>query len=126
MRFWSQAGPTPAVVLDQAVRFSGGIPALVETMGEWLARDGWPANAEGWWRALGSLGEDLKAAVQVALASPDLAERFFILSDGRPRAEEPRDMTLLLSGLIRRVRTVGAPRVQIRAQALAALAEPIE
>ncbi len=124
--FVTRAGKIPSNALAEAVAFSGGIPSLVEEMAGKLATDGWPSHIEGWWKMLGPLAEDLRAAVQVALASPDLAERFFTLRDGRARAEEPRDQTLLLSGLIRRARTVGAARVQIRAACLAMLAEPVE
>lgn len=122
-RLYAIAGTLPADVMLEAVQFSGGVPAIVDTMATSLAAGIWPTRAQGWWATLGILEDDLRAAVQVALASPDLAERFFVLRDGRIRAEEPRDRTLLLSGLIRRVRSPGVARVQMRAPAFASLAE---
>jgi hypothetical protein len=119
----SAAGKLPNELLAYAVRFTGGVPALVHSIGKSLLNH-WPSSSAEWWEALGPAGEDLKAAVEVALASPDLAERVFILRDGRPRAMEQRDRSLLLAGLLRRLHHHGPPRVQLRAHAIAMLASP--
>lgn len=118
-----RAGLLPPDLLSYAVRFTGGVPALVEAVAAGLAVH-WPKTQSGWWASLGPLGEDLKAAIEVSLASPDLAERLFMLRDGRQRAMEARDQSLLLSGLLRQARAAGPARVQLRAQALAFLAAP--
>ena len=125
-RLQQRSGTAPQELIRSAARFSGGIPSLVDVIADSLRQNRWPTSRGGWIEVLGEFTDELKAAVQVALASTDLADRLHRLEDGRQWAMEPGDRTLLLSGLLRRMRAGGAPRVQIRAPALAQMAGVLE
>lgn len=119
-----QLGARDPAQVEWAARFSGGVPAIVQALAHGVARaDDLPRSPTELLRAVGSVGDELRGAVQSALTLPDTAERLHSLLDGEPRFEEPDvDEPLLLSGVIRRVRRVGGPHVALRSPAIASVA----
>lgn len=115
-------GNVPVPALQRPVRFTGGVPALVDAIGEGASRTGEvPRHSLDMLRAMGPVADELRVAVATALTSPPVAERFYALCDGEPHPLDPSpDETLLLSGLARRA-TLGG-HVELRAPAIAALA----
>ena len=116
-------GLVDPAVLDRAVRFSGGVPSLVEALGAGaLERGELPRQPGELLRCMGPTAEDLRGAVEMALTSSGTADRFHMLLDGEARTEDPdMDRSLLMAGLVRRVRVTGAPQVMLRSPALAAI-----
>ncbi len=114
-----------AGAVARAVRFSGGVPAIVQALARGEASGGrFPASPTQYLRAMGPLAEDLRGAVEIALLSPASAERLHDLRDGRPRRQEVEvDRGLLMSGLLRPVRQIGGPHVALRSPALAGATE---
>ncbi len=116
----AHVGEIPPLLLERAARFSGGVPALVEALGQGVGSSAFPSLPEELLRAMGSVGEDLRASVQAALTNPDAADRLYQLMPGEPLEEEPAiDRELLMAGLLRRTRGVGEARVELRTAAIA-------
>ena len=116
-----QVGAIPPRLLERAARFSGGVPALVEALGEGAAHGVFPALPEDMLRAMGPVAEELRGAVQSALTSPELTERLYQFLPGEPLVEEPHvDRGLLMAGLLRRSRALGEPKVELRTPAIVA------
>lgn len=116
-----QVGAIPPRVLQKAARFSGGVPALVDALGTGAANGAFPSLPEDMLRAMGPVGDDLRAAVQSVMTSPDVAERLYQLLPGEPLLEEPTlDRQLMMAGLLRRARTTGEVRVELRTPAVTA------
>jgi hypothetical protein len=117
------AGPVAPEALARAVRFTGGVPALVNavTAGV-LQHGGIPRDDRELLGFMGGHVTDLRDAVGLALTVPAHAERLHLLLDGAPRTEEPAlDGPLRTAGLVRGVRAPGPAQVQLRAPAIAAL-----
>jgi hypothetical protein len=113
-------GAIPPRLLEKAARFSGGVPALVNALGEGAGREAFPSLPEDMLRAMGPVADDLRASLQHALTNPDAAERLYQLMPGEPLVEEPAiDRELLMAGLLRRARGIGVPRVELRTPAIA-------
>ncbi|GDX79340.1 hypothetical protein LBMAG42_11510 [Deltaproteobacteria bacterium] len=116
-----QVGAIPPRLLEKAARFSGGVPALVDALGHGTGRGAFPSLPEDMLRTMGPVGEELRAAVQSALTSPEVAERLYELMLGEPLVEEPSvDRDLMMAGLLRRTRELGEPKVELRTPAIAA------
>lgn len=115
-------GAIPPRLLEKAAQFSGGVPDIVRALGEGVADGVFPSQPEDMLRMMGPVTEDLRQAVQGAMATPDTADRLMHLMLGEPLIEEPMvDRGLLMAGLLRRTRGVGEPRVELRSAAFAAL-----
>lgn len=115
-------GAIPPRLLERAAQFSGGVPAIVKALGEGAGNGAFPAQPEDMLRAMGPVADELRFAMQSAMAEPDAAERLYQLMLGEPLIEEPSlDRGLLMAGLLRRSRLVGESRVELRSAALAAL-----
>lgn len=119
-----RTGPLDGESLDRAVQFTGGVPALVDALAHGAAEAGvLPGTPNGLLRCMGTVGDELRAVVSMAMAHNDTADRLHELLDGEARLEEPDlDRTLLMSGLVRRIRSGGFPRVALRSPAIAAVA----
>lgn len=119
-----RTGPMDGSTLDRAVQFTGGVPALVDALAAGAAEGGTlPGSPNGLLRCMGPVGEELRAAVSMAMTQTETSERLHELFDGEAHLEEPDlDRTLLMSGLVRRVRSAGFPRVALRSPAIAAVA----
>ncbi len=116
-----QVGAIPPRILQKAARFSGGVPALVEALGQGAGPGVFPSMPEDMLRAMGPVGDDLRAAVQSVMTSPEAAERLYELLPGEPLVEEPMvDRELMMAGLLRRARTPGEVRVELRTPAVLA------
>jgi hypothetical protein len=117
-----QVGAIPPRLLERAARFSGGVPAVVAALGRGAGDGVFPGQPEEMIRAMGPLADELRGAMHNAMTDPDVTERLHALMRGEPLVEEPSvDRTLLMSGLSRRTRSVGASMVELRSPALAAL-----
>jgi hypothetical protein len=108
--------------VTRAARFSGGVPALVQALASGVrAADQPPSSPAALLRALGSVGDELRGALQGVLTMPDAAERLHTLLDGDLHPEDPAlDAELILAGVVRRVKRPGAPQVTLRSPAFAA------
>lgn len=116
-------GPVRAEALARLARFTGGVPALVDAVAAGVvARGGVPRHEGELLASMGDVLADLRAAVSMALTVPANADRLLALLDGTPHPEDPSvDGALRAAGLVRGVRGTGAPRVELRAPAVAAL-----
>lgn len=115
-----QLGIVDPEMLARAARFSGGVPAIVQALAA-CAEDGLPTNPADYLRAMGPVADEIRGAVHSALTAPATADRLTMLMDGEPQPEDPDvDPQLLFSGVIRRVRRLGAPHVALRSPAIAA------
>ena len=115
-----RAGPAARAQLEAAARFTGGMPALVDALGFGArARGSLPRSQSGMVRALGTLSDELRGALEIAASDPLIAERLELLSKGEPVVEVPEvDQPLKMAGLIRYSRRLGEDTVQLRAPAL--------
>ena len=119
--------------LRRTVMLTGGIPALIQALGEQTEeRPGWPgarraatglgsppADAASLWQAVGGLADEMRASVAIALTDPDVAGRFFTLAESGAQLEDPvRDGPLLMAGLARRTRLHGVRQVELRTPSL--------
>jgi hypothetical protein len=114
-----QLGMIDPLELERAARFSGGVPAIVQALAVGTGR-GFPNSPAEYQRAMGPIAHEIRGAVQSALTAPDTADRLTMLLDGESQPEDPDvDSALLLSGVIRRVRTLSGPHVVLRSPAFA-------
>lgn len=94
---------------------------MVSALGQGVAQGAFPSLPEDMLRAMGPVAEDLRAAVQSVMTSPEAAERLYQLLPGEPLVEEPSvDRGLMMAGLLRRARTLGEPKVELRTPAVLA------
>lgn len=117
-------GSVPSGMLEPVVKICGGVPGVLDAMlaGITQARH-LPTTAGDALKRVGTVGEELRGAVQGVLASPEIAERLHVLADGAAHREDPDlDRDLLMVGLARRARQPGPPHVVLRAPLLAAAA----
>lgn len=116
-----QVGAIPPRLLERAARFSGGVPALVHALGEGASTGVFPSLPEDMLRTMGPVADELRGAVQSAMTRPEAAERLLQFLPGEPLVEEPSvDRGLLMAGLLRRSRSLGEPKVELRTPAIAA------
>jgi hypothetical protein len=117
------AGLAPPAALLRATKFTGGIPAVVAAVAEGASQDGLPGQPEELLRTMGPVADEVRGAVHAAMADADTAERLYALLQGEPLLEEPEvDHGLEMAGLLRRVRGLGAPKVELRSAELTAAA----
>ena len=119
----ARVGPFPIQALERAAVFSGGVPALVDRLAT-LAQDqgALPTAPRALIEALGSVGDELRGAVEIVQAHEALAERMSGLLDGRPRPMvDAVDRALLSAGLLRLARSPDGVHVVLRAPAIGAL-----
>jgi len=107
----------------EAARFSGGMPALVEGLGQRacerrkLEQDPWALLA-----TMGPVADEIRGVIDIVASDCKLAERLDLLLPGEALQMEPElDKPLLLSGLVRKVRARPLPKVMLRAPAVATL-----
>lgn len=119
-----RTGPIDPIALDRAVQFTGGVPALVDALAAGaLGERILPTSHAGLLRTMGPMADELRGAVAMAMTTSDTADRLHELLDGEPHPTEPDlDRSLLLAGIVRRVRGSGVPHVILRAPALATVA----
>lgn len=113
----SVAGGLPARELESVARFTGGIPGLVERIGDVARRSGrLPRGPREMLASCGPVERELRAAVDQAIAHDQLADRLVSLRPGEPEPVEPTvDTPLLRAGLVRRVRRAGGELIELRA-----------
>lgn len=118
-----RGGPFPSRALRSLARFTGGIPSLVDALGERMAEGGTPPlEPDALLDSLGPLAQELRGAVDIASTQEHLAERLHALRFGDDLPEAPQlDQPLIDAGLLRRFRGAGGSRVALRAPAIAAL-----
>lgn len=117
-----RAGMVARTPLESAARFSGGIPAVVDALGNGSRSDGVPRTRDGLIKSMGPLAEEIRSAVDIVRADTWMSCRLDDLLSGEPLTEEPEvDERLMLAGLLRRVRLPGEDRVMLRAPAIASV-----
>lgn len=118
-----RGGPFPGRALRTLARFTGGVPGLVDALGERLSEGETPTlNPDALLSALGPMADELRGAVDIASADEGLADRLQALLAGEALPEDPSvDEPLRAAGLIRTSRQGGGPQVELRAPAIAAL-----
>lgn len=118
-----QGGSFPGRALRSLAGFTGGVPVLVDTLAERIASGRVPAlHPQALLSALGPVADELRGAVDIALAHGELAERLSVLLAGEALQEDPElDRPLLAAGLVRRSRVGGGATVELRSPAIAAL-----
>lgn len=109
--------------LQEAARFSGGTPALVEAFGRHAAATGsLPHEAWSLLQCLGPLSDEIRGVADIVLSDPVLGERLDTLLAGQPLPVEPGiDQRLIASGLVRQVLSRGQFCVALRAPAFGML-----
>jgi hypothetical protein len=103
-------------------RFTGGIPGIVDRVGAHFAEHGsLPASRDELLQILGTLGDEMRGAVDIIAADSGLSERLDRLMRGEVLPEARLlDEPLLMAGLLRQVPGSGS-MVTLRAPAIAAL-----
>ncbi|MFT5681076.1 MAG: hypothetical protein ACI8RZ_001982 [Myxococcota bacterium] len=104
-------------------RFTGGIPGIVDRVSAHFAEHGsLPASRDELIHILGTLGDEMRGAVDIIAADSGLSERLDRLMRGEALPEARLlDEPLRMAGLLRIVPTHGLPHVTLRAPAIAAL-----
>lgn len=118
-----QAGKVPFSSLRKAAHFSGGVPGLVEALGERIRQDSSvPSHDDELLASLGSVVDEIRGAVDIVHMDSALADRLYDLVPGEPLQREPEvDEALAMAGLIRPVKCHGEDKVKLRAPAIATL-----
>jgi len=118
-----RAGPLPIFQLEQVARFTGGVPGLVDQVGRQAREIGHlPRRQEDLLGCLGSVGDEMRGAVQIVAAHDGLSGRLLELAPGEALHVVPElDDPLVMSGLARIDRGSSEPRVVLRAPAIAEL-----
>lgn len=118
-----RAGPLPLRHLERVARFTGGVPAAVETVGAAARKlGGLPSRPDELVAALGPLGDEMRGAVDIVAAHDHLSDRLHDLLSGEPLPAAPEvDEPLIMAGLARTVRTAGGDATTLRAPAIATL-----
>jgi hypothetical protein len=118
-----QAGKVPFSSLRKAAHFSGGVPGLVEAMGERIRDNSTvPSRDDELLASLGSVVDEIRGAVDIVHMDSALADRLYDLVPGEPLKREPEvDDALAMAGLIRPVKCHGEDKVKLRAPAIATL-----
>lgn len=118
-----QAGKIPFSSLRKAAHFSGGVPGLVEAMGERIRDNSTvPSRDDELLASLGSVVDEIRGAVDIVHMDSALADRLYDLVPGEPLKREPEvDEALAMAGLIRPVKCHGEDKVKLRAPAIATL-----
>ena len=98
-----RAGPLPVERVERAVAFSGGVPAVVEQLGDEVVAgrlaETDPHRMVG---RLGAVGDEIRQAVDLALSHDHLADRLHQLARGEPLAVAAEvDSPLVMAGLVR-------------------------
>ena len=109
--------------IDDVARFTGGIPGLVDAVGDRLrAGEELPGEHDVLLHSLGPLVDEIRGALDIVQMDSVMADRLDSLMDGQVLPQESDvDGPLKMAGLIRTVRTHGVPRVALRAPAIATL-----
>jgi hypothetical protein len=117
----ARSGPQPLRKLERAARFTGGIPGLVERVGESARATGsLPSRPEEIVETFGPLGDEIRGAVEIAASHVALAERMSHLMDGEASPyQHDVDRALVMAGLLRPIRTSRGLCVGLRAPAIA-------
>jgi len=107
-----------------AVDLLGGVPALLDAVGAEAEQSGsLPSGHDGVWRALGSLADEVRGAISIAVSDERLGDRLEELARMGPLPREPElDPLLLRAGLIQEVPGSGEGRVRVRAPVFGDLA----
>lgn len=109
--------------LASVAKFTGGIPGIVDRFSAHYAEHGeLPGSRDGLIQILGTLGDEMRGAVDIIAADGSLAERIDALLGGSALPEERElDEPLRMAGLLRTLSTPARREVQLRAPAIAAL-----
>jgi len=116
----ARTGPMPVQEVEAVTRLTGGIPSVLDKVAEVARRTGsLPTDAQGVLECMGPIAREMRAAVDQAVAHDPLADRLLSLRPDEPEPEAPEvDTPLIRAGLVRRVRSAGGDKVQLRAPIL--------
>jgi hypothetical protein len=119
----ARAGERRPKDIRSIARFTGGIPGIVDRVGAHFAEHGsFPSTRDELLHILGTLGDEMRGAVDIIAADSGLSERLERLMRGESLPESSQlDEPLRMAGLLRLVPSHGGPRVALRAPAIAAL-----
>jgi hypothetical protein len=94
-------GPKERGFLEGLIDLVGGVPAFVDVLGSQPNRLAEAvADPAAIWRILGSTALDLRHAVEIACADPDLSARLEYLAAQGPRPTSDADQRLASTGLV--------------------------
>jgi hypothetical protein len=106
--------------LSVAWDYSGGVPAIVEALGERVqVLGGVPRSASGMGRCLGPLAEEIERVVLAVAADPILADRIESLGWDGVQTSESIDLGLESVGLVETTGVAGSKTTRLRAKAFA-------
>ncbi len=113
----SRVGFTSPIRLENAARFTGGVPDIVQRLGTGARELGQlPSSASGLLRALGPLADEIRSVVDIASSDPLIAERLDMFLDGEALDEEKSvDRSLVMAGLVKHTTADGVRKVTLRA-----------
>lgn len=111
-------GAVDRKLLARAVDLVGGVPALLERLGDVAEKRGGrlPETREELFRALGPLADELRGALEIVLGDVKLAARFEHIAQGGAVAYDPdRDVALVRAGVVEHRPSGSIARVAVRA-----------
>lgn len=116
-------GARPRSQLEAAVQFTGGMPEALEAIAaRGRALGALPETTSGLLRCLGPLADEVRGAVGIAAAQPELADRLDSLRGGLPAPTvQDVDGALERAGLVRCFRDQGEDLTRLRAPAVGSL-----
>jgi len=110
-------GPLAPHRLRSAVAVAGGVPAVLDALGEGDESElsEIVVNRERMWRVLGPIADEVRAALDIVNADPSLSTRLERVARLGPLPEDPeRDLRLRAAGLVRRQRVKNGATTTIR------------
>lgn len=107
-------GTTPPGPINRALDLVGGVPALIDCLGEGAERGNFGSSKEDHVKALGPLMEELRGAIAIVSADQVLAERLEDVARHDTLPREEMDSALLRAGVLRSI-GANADSVALRA-----------
>lgn len=95
-------GHTPPGPVNRALELVGGVPALVDCLGEQAQTKGFGSSKEDHLKALTPMMEELRGAISIVSADQALAERLEDVARHETLPMEEMDMKLIRAGILRR------------------------
>lgn len=124
-RLAEHTGPADKGVLQRAVDIVGGVPAMLERLGERAETRGGrlAENRDDLWKDLGALTDEIRGAVSIVNSEQTLAARFEEVAQTGPLPYNPdKDLPLVRAGVLQPLYSGLSARVMVRAPMFAEMA----